>query len=159
MFNLSVTFTLFHSVCLSAGRLWHWAKQSWVCISRLVWVSRPDKWMCQWASSHQTRWEASVHSRRSVCCFRLNCAECCARVRTSPSASVYLTSPRFKLTVDTLLSYEFSFQTGWAQAFATVESFFYPLASRCCLLSGSQWPRLTLTMLIYCLNYMRLNRG
>lgn len=77
------------------------------------------------ASSHRICWEATVRGRSSVCCFRLNCAECRACVRTSPSALVYLTSPRFKLIVDTLLSYEFSFQTGSMH----VENFSYPLSS------------------------------
>lgn len=39
----------------------------------------------------------------------------------SPSASVYLTSPRFKLVVRTLLSYEYSFQTGSVHAVETVK--------------------------------------
>lgn len=38
----------------------------------------------------------------------------------SPSASVYLTSPRFKLVVHTLLSYDYSFQTGSVHALETV---------------------------------------
>lgn len=77
------------------------------------------------ASSRRTCWEATVRGRSSVCCFRLSCAECRACVRTSPSASVYLTSPRFELIVDTLLSYEFSFSNRLCACFGNCRKFLF----------------------------------
>lgn len=93
-----------------------WAKQSSTS-DRADYVSRDqcglfglDKWTCQRAARNRVSCLRHAESRGLLCLlfFWLSCVECCNCVRTSPCASVYLTSPRFKLVVATTLSYEFS---------------------------------------------------